>query len=104
MRNIHWMKSALVKLAHSVFDMLAQQAALFRCHVAVAALSIEIGRDGRTHEGVGCRVIGRYGVIRMDGLSHFAAICLMPLGRMFAERLGVNANRAGRAGESAGQS
>ncbi len=104
LRNIERSESALVKLAHRVFNMLAQQAPLFRRHVAIAALSIKIRRDGRTHDGFGRGAIGWRGVIRTHRLSHLAAICLMPLGWMFFERFGVNANRTGRAGESAGQS
>jgi hypothetical protein len=42
---------ALVQLAHGVFNMLAQQAALFRRHMTVAAALIEIwGNCGAHHD------------------------------------------------------
>ena len=41
-----------VQLANRVFDVLAQQAPLFRCHMAIAATLIEIRGNCSTHHGV----------------------------------------------------
>ncbi len=57
---------ALIKLADGIFDMLPQQTALFRRHMAVATALIEIGRNGGANDrfgrwGVGVRIAWQAG-------------------------------------------
>ena len=69
---------ALVQLAHRVFDMLAQQPALFGCHMPVAAALVEVRGNGGTQHYVGS------GTVDARTMAHCAAVAVP--GRALARR------------------
>jgi hypothetical protein len=95
-------ESALVKFPDRVFDMLAKQAPLFRCHMAVAAALIEIGRNDGAHDGLGGGPFGSACALYPKRVRAPVARRRMTGSGAFGCWLGVSAKRADRACRCAG--